>query len=316
MSVKGMQIVDVETDTSQQELTAHGNFAYPLAVYKNTMSQNVLGYVIWHWHDEYQFSYVTEGEINFYVNSESFLLKKGQGIFINSGCMHSMKPVSDPNSTYVCINIDRKLFSGFKGSLIEQKYLNALNHSAIFLDSREHWHRECIEKFMHIYQLYVDKYFGYEIDICTKIMQALSILVKNSLQANDFPQPDPKDEYQKIKKVLSFIHKNYAEKITLEEISAHIFLSKNECCRLFKRKTHMTIFEYILEHRINKSIELLLHSNYSISQIAVETGFSTVSYYIEVFRKHIGETPNEYKKRRKMNKPAEILPIHKVRSFF
>lgn len=297
MTVKGMQIVDVKIDRSNQELTNHGDFTFPLAVYKNTLSKNLLGYVIWHWHDEYQFSYVTQGEIYFYINDQTFILKEGQGIFINTGCMHSIKAVNDPESTYVCINIDKKLFSSFKGSVIEQKYLKTLTQSAIFLDLSEEWHIECINKLKDIYQFYVDKSFSFEIDICINLMQTLALIVKNALNPILLTTIESKDEYQKIKRILSFLHQHYAEKITLEQIAQHIFLNKNECCRLFKRKTKMTIFEYLLEHRLNKSIELLIHSDKSISQIAIDTGFSTVSYYIDTFHKNVGITPNEYRKR-------------------
>ena len=59
---------------------------------------------------------------------------------------------------------------------------------------------------------------------------------------------------------------------------------------------NMTISDYFLEYRLSQSLNLLKNSNKAISEVALQSGFSTISYFISVFRKKRGVTPIKYKK--------------------
>ena len=101
---------------------------------------------------------------------------------------------------------------------------------------------------------------------------------------------------QRIKEILSYIREHFTEKITLDEIAKHLHLSTNECCRFFKKNMNCTLFEYITEYRLSKSMELLEHTDLPVSQIAYESGFGSSSYFIEKFRKNVGMTPAAFRK--------------------
>ena len=59
---------------------------------------------------------------------------------------------------------------------------------------------------------------------------------------------------------------------------------------------NMTISDYFLEYRLSQALNLLKNSDNAISEVALQSGFSTISYFISVFRKKMGVTPLEYKK--------------------
>ena len=62
-------------------------------------------------------------------------------------------------------------------------------------------------------------------------------------------------EYDRIKKILSYIEENYQNKITLNDIAGHIHLCESECTRLFKRHMNTTLFAFLQEYRIERSLE-------------------------------------------------------------
>lgn len=296
-----MQIRDIQIDENQKETTLHGNYDFPMAAYVNQLDKNVLGFVNWHWHEEIQFSLVTKGEVEFLVNQDTYTLKAGQGIFINSGCLHMSKPVTEPDSMYICINADPKLLTFFPGSAIEQKYVNPFlkshTFSMVMLECEADWQNKILNKIKHIYDLYCQKSYGYELDICMELAAIWRMLITKQ---NKTISEENISEYivqQRIKTIMTYIHEHYREKITLQEISAVINISKGECCRFFKRIVKCTVFEYILNYRIKKSIELLQTTDMTVSQIADFAGFGSTSYYIESFKKQISCTPKEYRKR-------------------
>jgi AraC family transcriptional regulator, melibiose operon regulatory protein len=95
---------------------------------------------------------------------------------------------------------------------------------------------------------------------------------------------------------MSYIQKHYSEELSLDELSATVNLSKSECCRLFKRTTGNTPFEYLLAYRIKQSISMMESGNKSIGEIASLTGFNSFSYYSVCFKKITGMTPKQYRK--------------------
>ena len=102
-------------------------------------------------------------------------------------------------------------------------------------------------------------------------------------------------EYERIRKILSYIEQNYMERITLTDISENIHLCESECTRLFRRHMSTTLFAFLQEYRIERSLEYL-NTKDSISTIAERTGFSDSNYYSKAFRKIKGCSPREYRK--------------------
>ena len=63
----------------------------------------------------------------------------------------------------------------------------------------------------------------------------------------------------------------------------------------------MTPFQYLVNFRINQSINLLSHSNKSISEIAYSCGFHDSSYYCKIFRQYNGVSPQQYRNNKRYN---------------
>ncbi|WP_231507777.1 helix-turn-helix domain-containing protein [Bacillus sp. UNC41MFS5] len=94
-----------------------------------------------------------------------------------------------------------------------------------------------------------------------------------------------------------FIHHHYDHKITLDDIAAAGSICRSRCCELFSNHIGQTPNTYLVRYRIQKSCEMLLETNRSISEIAMVCGFQSASYFSYVFRKETGLTPQDYRKK-------------------
>ena len=103
------------------------------------------------------------------------------------------------------------------------------------------------------------------------------------------------DHMQRLRDILSYIHGNYDTNITLDDIASHIGICKSECTRFFKKHMNMTIFDYILYYRIQESLPLLIEYG-SVTEAATMVGFSSPSYYTQIFKRYMKCTPLEYRK--------------------
>jgi len=99
--------------------------------------------------------------------------------------------------------------------------------------------------------------------------------------------------------MLSFIHQNYTNPITLNKIADAAHLSVSACARSFKKSIQMTPYDYLVTYRIKKSCELLESTEYTITEIAGRVGFNHVNHFIQTFKKHRDITPKEFRKIRK-----------------
>jgi two-component system response regulator YesN len=99
-----------------------------------------------------------------------------------------------------------------------------------------------------------------------------------------------------VHKVRTVIDQNYDQPITINSLSDQVYLSPNYLRSIFKDKTGITIHDYLTRIRLDKSKELLADGSLKIQDIAQRVGYESTSYFISLFLKNQGVTPNEYRK--------------------
>ena len=100
---------------------------------------------------------------------------------------------------------------------------------------------------------------------------------------------------QHIAEVLKYIHENISQKITVDELVELVPLSRRLLETRFKRSMGTSIYDYILQTRIEKVAQLLCEGM-SVSEAAIELGFSDIKNLSRMFRQQRGMTPSEYRR--------------------
>ena len=292
-----MQIV---TNQFQKELKQHGNEQFPFLVSYQKLSEYESGSFMWHWHPEIEITYVKKGTMCYKVNNLVYHLKEGDIVFNNSGALHSGTMENQEDCSYIPVTFDPRLIYGFFQSTINSKYVDPVLQDsllpAICIDQSASWHEPFREYLLRIIDLDEKKPDFYELDI-TICLQSMWRLLLEHITYEPQASRENSLEYDRIKKILSYIEENYQNKITLNDIAGHIHLCESECTRLFKRHMNTTLFAFLQEYRIERSLEFL-QAGEPISDVALNTGFSDPNYYSKVFTKIKGCSPREYRKHR------------------
>ena len=97
-------------------------------------------------------------------------------------------------------------------------------------------------------------------------------------------------------RIEQYITEHLREKLYVEAICEQFFLSKNALYRLFANEFGMTVGEYILEKRLQLAMQLLRKTTASVTQVALECGFTDHNYFIRAFKKKMGITPLQFRK--------------------
>lgn len=109
----------------------------------------------------------------------------------------------------------------------------------------------------------------------------------------------PKEENQPTETVanaIQYIHQNYRNKISLNEVAEHVFLSPSYFSKKFKEEIGKNFNQYVNEIRTKQAKHLLKNTDYSLSEIASDIGFENLSYFSKVFRRITGLSPSAYQR--------------------
>lgn len=250
-----------------------------------------------HWHDGIEIIWIVEGEMMHIVNGNSYLMQKGDFMFVNSGSMHEGHATACECGKYMVISfLPSVICSEDKGRVAEKYFgevMSGTNFPSLFLKADDENAVELCRLCTEISTLNKNKEQCYELNIKAALCKIWAILFAEASKSEKETCLDV--SISRMKKAVSYIDKNYQKKISLEEIAEACNISKSELCRSFKRIMHRTPFDYIVDLRVRKSIELLDEGK-GVTEAAFASGFFDSSYYTKMFKRYMSCTPREYLK--------------------
>lgn len=227
-------------------------------------------------YDYYVFEYVVKGVGHIETPEEKYTVKEGDFYFLNKLCYHIY--YADPEQPY------EKLFIVLKGSYVD------------FLVQSYHLNESVYIKKCNLYGLmsHIINQLSHEGPINYDRL-AVSVL---ELFQQAFPPPylSTPNSTRIPEMIKNYIDAHINEKITLDDISNNLYISKSHIERSFKKEYNQTPLAYCANQKITQVASMLVTTNYSLSHIAQQLGFSDVKYMSKSFKKIKGKTPMEYKR--------------------
>ena len=254
-----------------------------------------------HWHDGPELSVVIDGSMEYFVNDKRYVMEKGDCVFVHSGAMHAGHALGSEGCRYAVVSFLTDAIDGALHEELAEKYFGGPMDSrtlcSMFFPASS-GATDIADFCMNIYHTIREKAEGWELTVKGLLCYLWGALFREA-KKNDVAVSENGASVARIKRAIRYMKEQYASKIGLDDIAAACNLSKSEFCRCFKRITRQTAFSYLMELRIRRSLSLLENEGMSVTEAALATGFSSSSYYTEVFRRYMGCTPRDYLKRRK-----------------
>ena len=95
--------------------------------------------------------------------------------------------------------------------------------------------------------------------------------------------------------VMTYINNHYREELSLEDVARFAGFSRYYFSRSFKRQTGYSFKDYLCQKRLQVAMDLLIRTNHSMRDVAIESGFGSVATFNRVFREKKGCTPTQYR---------------------
>lgn len=263
--------------------------------------------VPWHWHNELELAYITNGDFCYSFAECKAPVHKGDFLFINSNVLHGILPEDNDLSgcTMDVIRFDYNFLSGGYNSNIARRYFvpligcNSIPFHVFTPDTSVA--AGLIYDFSMAFKADEEEVAGHEFEVqrylsklWLSMLSELAPLIEEARPLND-------SSLERLKVMMSFIHDNYSEKLTLHDIADSASISERECSRCFSVNLSQTPIEYLNNYRTGKAAEMLLAGRMSVLEISEECGFSSGSYFSKMFGRIMKCTPLEYRKKNRKN---------------
>jgi len=254
----------------------------------------------WHYHQEFELSFITEGTGRRIVGDSIEDFHPGDLIFIGPRIPHVWFPMASNiqqhsgrtlESVYMLFNQEilpegltrlpefdnvRKAVSlSERGILIKGETLNEVSRILLQLP-----YMSRIRRLIYFYEI---------MDLIGQC-DSFDYLASSEYVKNKFATAN-----NRVRKIHEFLMKNYQEEIDLEEVAGIVHLAPASVCRFFKASTGLTVFEYLNKIKVDYACKLLLNTDKNIVDISYDCGFNNLSHFNKQFRKFIGKTPSQFR---------------------
>lgn len=253
-----------------------------------------------HRHPVYHIILIEKGEGRFFIKDQNYKIRKRDLVLISPDEKHQFTPDSSNPYEYLQVTFDlldqqqRPTFYNFAELF---KKLNGGNSKNIYYlksgDSKKL--RDVMKKFIPFGETpQYDRRFesGTELLIFELLMKISELLCFSTYKVNAEKQEQLIPEI--VTRVRNYLKEHYKEKVNLHQLSRDLAISPFHLSRRYKELSGQTIFESLLEIRIEIASNLLKHSFLSIKEIASQTGFQDVYYFSKCFKKKFGIPPRAY----------------------
>ncbi|MCF0111915.1 MAG: AraC family transcriptional regulator [Erysipelotrichaceae bacterium] len=284
-----------DIDYSCKEDIIHGTSVFPVAIYQDDIEKEE---VLWHWHEEMEAGTVTNGFIQLEVCGKMFILGTGDLFFINSGVLHSVvNPFPNRPSELQSLVFDSSLI-GNEGSIFYNNILDPLIHNQRLSERIIRKNDPQADALLHMLQTawhaISEETEDYYLIARNELSRFLSHIAKTSYNLPE--QPDTARQ-TRVHTMLKYIHDNYEQRITLEDIAGSASVSVSEALRCFKTTLNVSPVRYLKKYRLSRAAQLLTETDRPVTEISELCGFYDASYFTEQFRLWKGCTPSQYRRK-------------------
>ena len=231
--------------------------------------------------DSFLLLYTLSGEGRFEANGKTYLLRPGDGVWINCATEHFYCTVGE-EWTHVALH-----FLGAGANAYYEEYLSG---------SPVNFHQETNGVFHRLIESLIRDYgslsFGREVRISNGISNILTHLITDSNQSH----PAQDSLFAGLQQVIIYLEEHLAEAITLDQLSEHAHISKYHLVHEFQRLTGFSPIEYLINLRMNQACFLLQSTKMPIARVGEAVGIPNNQYFGKLFKKKTGSTPGEYRK--------------------
>lgn len=284
-----------------KENLVHGTKAYPYDQYYLRNIHHAFQFPV-HWHEEVEIIYVEHGVLRVKIGESEFEGQENDLFFVSPRELHLMGS-ADGEVRYYTLLFPMEFISFQSMDELEAKLLAPLRSSQLLFPKQIKDGKLRAQLLEHVHRIIylnrnVEKGHSKEVELEDQLATRMELLamVQRLYAAGKLIQSPPGENERKQKELLAYIQEHYTEKMTLEILAREFHLSEKYISRYFVQHFHVPLSHYVQHLRLLHAKALLETTGDAITEIALQSGFPNVSYFIRSFKQEYGMAPLQYRK--------------------
>lgn len=277
-----------------KEKKVHGTKEFPYMDYHIQATKTAFQIPV-HWHEELEIIYVVKAPLKVIIEGEEYNSKDKDIFIVNPQELHFMcsKTAGTDYHTFVfpldliSFRSDDELDSSFFEPIRSGK--NKFKN----LVPQKYNTKELRGFLENLVELYHFKEKSRQLKIRLQLLSFFDILFTDEMIHS---KVNAKSNLGR--DILTFVQKNYTNELKLYDIANELNLSEKYLSRYFKQNFRINLTQYICHLRTKKAKKLLESTDIPITEVAFQSGFQNISYFIRTFHKIVGKSPLQYRKER------------------
>lgn len=278
-----------------RETISHGTKEYPYSQHRIHGVPYGFHFPV-HWHEEMEWIYVRSGHLLVNAGGEDYDMTAGQVLIVNPRQLHRMQS-DDMNVSYYTILFAMELISFQSSDLLEQTVFLPLRtgqQSLPNLVPDSVLTRENLDFLEQVIQINAEKPTMYQLETRVLLLRFLMEVLRHTQ-----PVSTPEDNTGQLQRqMLEYVRIHYKQGVSLAELGARFHLSPKYVSRFFKEKFDLTICDYISHLRMSHAKGLLENTELSVTEVAEQSGYCSVSFFIRQFTRENGCSPGKWRRKR------------------
>lgn len=260
-----------------------------------------------HWHYAIEILYATRGSASILLNGQLYSFRSGDMVLISARDVHAIW--GDLDAQYICIKFNPEVLYSAARTVFESRYV--LPFTMARSSPQKVFTAEEIDNtplpglIRDVLQELSDQAYGFDLAVRTNISR-IFLWVLRSWQAKGHQVElgcSLKDkDMDRLQTVFDCLDQQYRHPLTAAQMARQCNMSYSYFSRYFKAAMGQSFTAYLNYVRITEAEKLLLATDKTITEIAMETGFASVSYFIAQFRNLKNVSPRQY--RQKIAQPS------------
>lgn len=263
-----------------------------------------------HWHFHIELIYMAHGVAKAVIGSDVYELREGDLLIVFPCEVHSVSVAAGVPSRHYVIGFDPELLRPMPSLAFQLGYMLPYAASlkerkqvvASFSTGRE----PMLPLIDELYEEYRTKPHGFELTVASGIYRMIVRLLREHALSSlgEFGLSGRTGTLEKFRDTLIFMNENAHMNLTASDAAKRGMMSYSRLASLFKETMHTTFSLYLMFLRIRRAEQLLLDSSVSITQIALDSGFHSPSYFIKQFKRAKSLSPLQYRKKMMTGLPS------------
>ena len=244
-----------------------------------------------HDHSAVEVVLVLEGTVTYTVEDSVYQVHKGEVLIVPPDTPHSLN-MGDGSSRYLFLFEPDAIMT-----MRDIKSMAVYFHKPFHLRDGSEAHVRIRELLLRAREAYDKKELMWNTVCYSSLLRIYALLGQRYLSGI---KPRSGDglrnmDSEVITAVMTYINNHYREELSLEDVASFAGFSRYYFSRSFKRQTGYSFKDYLCQKRLQVAMDLLIRTNRSMREVAIESGFGSVATFNRVFREKKGCTPTQYR---------------------